>query len=278
MAKNPKPQITFRSYNPYEAKYPGLRVVSRETLHLIKILRSNGYKVVVEPDNGQKLFYLAEKGIKEFISDPIIALAINASLSLVINLVSSWIYDHLKRQPKSDELNLVLEIDENGQKARYNHSGQPISDEQFQSILSTMDNRAKQYSDSLKIQPPDLSHPYPIYLEHTSQIVGWAEKLITDSKGIKLEGVKIIDDQTRLSIEQKDLTGLSIGGIIRKSTCSICRKDYTKCNHITGKEYEGKGCVVRIEDILLADFSIVKNPVQSLARLTIASKGNYDKL
>lgn len=274
MRKTSKPQITFQSYNPYEARYSGLRVVSRETLHLIKILRSNGYKVVVEPNNGQKLFYLAEKGVKEFLSDPIIALAINASLSFVINLLTSWIYDRLKRKPESDEINFVLEFDENGTKVRYNHSGQPISDERFQNILSAMDKRAEQYKESLTVQPPDLSHIIPIYLEHTSQIIGWAESVFTDEIGLKVEGMKITDDQTWLRIEHDDLTGLSIGGIIRKSTCSICKKDYTECNHITGKQYNGKECIVRIDDILVADFSVVKNPIQPLARLSKARK-NY---
>jgi hypothetical protein len=267
MAKNSKPQITFQSYNPYEARYPDLRVVSRETLHLIKVLRSNGYKVVVEPNNGKKLFYLAEKGIKEFLSDPIIGLAINVSLSLVINLISSWIYDHLKRPPKNNEVNLVLEIDENGKRVRYNQNGQPISDQQFQNLLSVMENRAKQYSESLKTQPPDPLRPYPIYLEHTSQVVGWAEKVFKNDKGLMIEGVKITDEQTKLRIEYDDLTGFSVGGIIQKSTCSICKKDYTACNHITGKQYDGKDCIVRIDKILLADFSVVKNPVQPLARL-----------
>lgn len=264
MTRNSKPQIVFQSYNPYEARYPGLRVVSRESLHLMKILRSNGYKIVVEPQNGTKLCYLAEKGIKEFLSDPIIALAINASLSLLINLLSNWIYDHLKRKPKDDEINLVLEVNENGQKVRYNHSGQPISDEKFQSILALMSSRAKQYRDSLSVQPPDLFHFYPIYLEHTPQIVGWAEKVVKDNKGLMLEGVKITDEQTKLRIECDDLIGFSVGGIIQKSTCFICKKDYVACNHITGQIYDGKECVVRIDKILIADFSVVKILYSSL--------------
>jgi hypothetical protein len=268
MRKKSKPQVTFQSYNPYEARYPGLRVVSRQTLHLIKMLRSEGYKVSVEPENGTKLFYLAEKGIREFLADPIIALVVGVSLSFLVNLLSSWVYDFLKRKPENDdEVNMVLESDENGRKARYNYRGEPISDERFQALLSSVNDRAQQYSESLKLQPPDPSRPYPIYLEHTGQIVGWAERVVKDDTGMKIEGVKILDEQTHLRIQYDDLTGFSIGGIIRKSTCFICKRDYVECNHITGKQYNGKECVVRIDDILLADFSVVKKPVQPLAKL-----------
>lgn len=158
MRKEAKPHVTFQSYNPYEARYPGLRVVSRQTLHLIKMLRSAGYKVSVEPENGTKLFYSAEKGLREFLSDPITALVVNMSLSFLVNLLSSWVYENLKRKPEdNDEVNMVLEFDENGQKARYNYKGEPMSDERFQSILSSVNNRAQQYGDSLKLQPPDPS-------------------------------------------------------------------------------------------------------------------------
>ena len=87
-----------------------------------------------------------------------------------------------------------------------------------------------------------------------------------------LEGVKITDEQTKLRIECDDLIGFSVGGIIQKSTCFICKKDYVACNHITGQIYDGKECVVRIDKILIADFSVVKNPVQQFARIQKARK------
>jgi hypothetical protein len=267
VAKKTKPVSTFQSYNPYEARYPGLRVVSRENLHLIKILRLNGFKVSVQPENGTKLCYLAQKGVREFLSDPIVALTITTYLSILTSILSSWIYDKLKRQPQEDETNIVLEVDEDGRRVRYNQSGKPISNERFQSIIDLMKHRAEQYGDSLKIEPPDLSRPYPIYLEHSSQIIGWAGKLHKEEDGFKLHGVRITDEQARLRIQFDDLTGFSIGGIIQKSTCSVCKQDYVECNHITGNYYDEKECTVRIDKILIADFSIVQNPVQPLARL-----------
>ena len=273
MPKTPKPRITFQSYNPYEARYPGLRVVPRETLHLLKVLRSQGFKVIVEPENGTKLYYLAEKGIREFLADPIVATVVGVSLSFIVNLISSWVYDRLKHQPQpDDQVNLILEFDENGGKARYDHNGQPISDERFQAILSLLNERSRLYLESLKAVPPEPSRPYPIYLEHTSKIVGWAERIFTDDEGLKVERIKITDEETWVRTVSDDLTGFSIGGIIRKSACSICKQDYVACNHLAGRRYNGKECVVRIDDILLADFSIVKEPVHPLARIEKASK------
>jgi hypothetical protein len=265
--KKTKPIVTFQSYNPYEARYPGLRVVSRKVLDLMKTLRSNGYKVVVQPEDGAKLCYLTEKGVREFLSDPIVVLVLSSYSSLLIGLLTNWIYDNLKRRPQDNEINIVIEVDERGQKVRYSHSGRAISDERFQNILSLMENRARQYGSSLMVQPPFLTHPHPIFLEHTSQIIGWAGSLRRDEQGLRLDDVKITDEQAWLRIEMDDLTGFSIGGIIQKSTCSICNKDYVDCNHIGSEIYDGKECTIRIDKILIADCSVVKNPVQPLARI-----------
>jgi hypothetical protein len=268
MTKNRKPHIIFHSYNPYEARYPGLRVISREMLHLIKVLRDQGYNVIVEPDNGNSLYYLAEKGLREFLSDPVIVLVIGIPLNFLLNLISNWVYDRLKRKPRADdEVNLILEYDENGHKARYDHSGQQITDEQFLAIQHLLNERSRLFKESLSVVPPEPSRPYPIYLEHNPRIIGWAEKIVIDNNGLRVEGIKIFDQKTLMRIENNDLKGFSIGGIIRKSICSICNHDYVECNHLTGRKYNGEECVVRIDDILLADLSIVKKPVQPMAHL-----------
>lgn len=259
-------QIRFQSFNPYESLCLGHRVVSRETLHLIKRLRDEGYSVVVEPDDGTKLNYLAEKGLREFLSDPIYAVIVGIPLSVLVNIISSWLYDRFKRQPKATEVSLVLEFDEKGNRAFYNHKGEPITETRFQSILESLNSRAQQYEESRKVVPPDHTRPTPIHLEHTGKIIGWG-RVLSDDKGLKVESAKITDDETAHRVESGELSGFSISGLIYDSTCSICGKDYVECNHIAGTFYDEVECVVRIDGIDLAEISIVKNPVQPLAKL-----------
>lgn len=58
----------------------------------------------------------------------------------------------------------------------------------------------------------------------------------------------------------------SIGGIIKKSHCSICNENYNKCNHIKGKVYNGKLCVREISDIELEEVSFVETPANKHCR------------
>jgi hypothetical protein len=140
-----EPVIYIRSYNPYEARYPGRRVVSRETLHLIKLLREQGITVVVEPDDGTKLNYSTEKGLTEFLADPVHALAVGIPVGIVVNMISSWLYDRVKRKPVDDEVNVVIEVEDKGKRIRYSHSGKPISEKRFQSMLRVLERRAERY-------------------------------------------------------------------------------------------------------------------------------------
>jgi hypothetical protein len=119
-------EVHFQSYNPYEALYPNLRVVSRETYHLIKRLRLEGYTVVVEPDDGRELCYVVEKGLGDILSNPVVALIVNIPISIVTGFFTAWFYDLLKRPPKPEES--ILEYDEGGNRVRYSHSGKLISD------------------------------------------------------------------------------------------------------------------------------------------------------
>ncbi len=268
MTQDPKQEIHFQSYNPYEARYPGLRVVSRETLHLIKLMREAGYHVIIEPEDGTDLHYLAEKGLREILADPIVAMIIWIPLTIILNLLSNWLSDVWRRPPLKDEVQLVLvELDEFGNKLRYSQSGQPISEERFQAILKSLDDRANRYKESQQVATPISECPYPIYLEHTSKIVGWAERFVRDEKGLGVDGVRIVDPEIESLIEDGYITGFSYGGIIKGSTCSICDGEYVSCNHIACREYKGKECLVRIDDFLIAELSLVKDPIQPLARI-----------
>lgn len=59
----------------------------------------------------------------------------------------------------------------------------------------------------------------------------------------------------------------SIGGIIKKSECSICNDNYGKCNHIKGKVYMGEMCCRIITEMKLEEASIVENPANKHCRV-----------
>lgn len=66
----------------------------------------------------------------------------------------------------------------------------------------------------------------------------------------------------------------SIGGIIKKSHCSICNESYSKCNHIKGKLYNGELCVRVITEMELEEVSLVDVPANKQCRVsTIAYNG-----
>lgn len=52
----------------------------------------------------------------------------------------------------------------------------------------------------------------------------------------------------------------SVGGIIKKSNCSICKESYGKCNHIKGRLYNGELCVREISEMELEEVSLVQVP------------------
>jgi hypothetical protein len=58
----------------------------------------------------------------------------------------------------------------------------------------------------------------------------------------------------------------SIGGIVKKSECSICNDSYGKCNHIKGKLYMGEMCCRVITEMVAEEFSIVENPANKHCR------------
>jgi hypothetical protein len=266
--RSPK-HVVFQSYNPYERRCSGFKAVSRETLHLIKMLRSQGYTVTVEPNDGTKLNYIAQKGLREILSDPIILFAVGIPMQVLLGVVAAWLYDHLKRPPTQNDANLVMSFDEAGNVVRYNHSGQQISDQRFREILSSLDQRKREYLASLNEVSPDPNCPYPIHLEHTPKIVGWAEDTHFDDMGWVVDHIKIVDNETWQRIQSGELQGLSVGGIITSSICQVCKCEYVDCNHIGGQLYDGKECSVWIASICVAEISIVKEPVQPLARLHI---------
>ena len=61
--------------------------------------------------------------------------------------------------------------------------------------------------------------------------------------------------------------GMSIGAILNKASCSICRRDPHDCSHITGRIYDGNRCVRIIEEAELLEVSLVDRPSMPDARI-----------
>lgn len=85
-------------------------------------------------------------------------------------------------------------------------------------------------------------------------------------------GCRLVRDGTKYSMEcpvalAHNRVGLSIGYIIKKSSCSVCGADPVDCIHITGEEYGGKSCIRVIEEADLLEVSLVGRPAQPDARI-----------
>jgi hypothetical protein len=266
MPETSAPHIRIQSHNPYESRYPARRVISRDALHVTKLLREIGFSVIVEPDDGSKLNYSTEKGLKEFLADPIHVLIVGVPIGVVIDIFSNWLYQRFNRIPNSQEVNIVLEVDEHGTRIRYDHKGKPLSDKKFQAILRLFERKARRYEESQRIKPPDPLRPVPIFLEHSDKLVGWGRTSL-DEKGLRLNDVLMTHKKTLKRMEEGTLAGLSIGVLIHDSTCSICNGQYVDCNHIAGQLYDGEECTNRIEGVSLAETSLVSKPVQPRARI-----------
>lgn len=63
----------------------------------------------------------------------------------------------------------------------------------------------------------------------------------------------------------------SVGGIIKKSNCSICKEPYSKCNHIKGRLYNGELCVREITEMELEEVSLVDIPASKHCRMLTTS-------
>lgn len=85
-------------------------------------------------------------------------------------------------------------------------------------------------------------------------------------------GCRLVRDGTNYSMEcpvalAHNRVGLSIGYIIKRSSCSICGADPVDCLHITGEEYEGEMCIRVIEEADMLEVSLVGRPAQPDARI-----------
>lgn len=255
-------QIIIKSNNQYADAFPNRKIISRNTLHLIKILRSNGIEVIIEGPENTELEYFIEKGFKMFISNPIHLFLVNIPITVFLGIISSGIYDNIKGQMSNGigEEQLIIQENNNGTTYTYSEKGLPLSAEKIKELFDEA-QKNRTINIPTPISPDPSNYPCPIYLEHTSKIVGWCLPYKENDK-LHVKS-RITDDNTWKKIKNGTLKGFSIGAIVNDSKCSICGEQYIKCNHITGQKYKGKKCINNITSSSLYDISIVSDPVNA---------------
>ncbi len=259
--------LVIESFNPYSEQYPNRRVISRKELELLKLLRAEGLDIQVSGDPSHELNYLGRKGVHEWLSDPVIVQLVGIPLSIVCGMVSNALYNMFARK-KPNHTDVVLELDDNGNRARYACDGTPIEASQFNALLSAMQERRKVHSSVLQLSSPYPTRPVPLFLEHTSQVVGWGRVVANDDiRGLYVEDAVITDAEVSRRIKDGSLKGFSIGVLVREARCEICGESYFKCSHIAGQCYGGTVCLVSLTKLDLCEVSIVANPVQPAATI-----------
>ena len=258
-------EVVLSSFNPYQDRYPHRRVITREQLHLMKLLRAQGVSVRVDGDPDDELNYLALKGLREWLSDPIVVTSLSIPIGVMSGLIANALSDLVKgRSSRSTDVLIALADDGSG--LHYASDGRRLSKSEFNRLMRSVDRRYS-IAHPARVSSPDASRPVPVYLEHTDKVVAWG-RLSVDSVGLKVDEAVVTDDETWARLRDGSLAGMSIGALVRRSKCSICGESYFDCWHLSGNSYDGESCYVTIEELDLGEVSLVTDPANPLARVT----------
>ena len=259
--------LVIGQFNPYSEQYPNRRVISRKELELFKLLRAEGVDVRVDGDPSAELNYLSRKGVHEWLSDPIIVLLVGIPVNIACGVLSTVLYNMFAGK-KPDHTDVVLELDDNGNRAHYSCDGTPLDAQQFNALLNAMRERRMVHPNITELRSPYPTRPIPLFLEHTSQVVGWGTVVADDDiRGLRVKDAVITDTEVRRRIKEGSLKGFSIGILVREARCEICGGSYFNCGHIAGRFYNGISCLVRLIKFDICEISVVANPVNPLANL-----------
>lgn len=110
------------------------------------------------------------------------------------------------------------------------------------------------------------------HFDRAHEALDWAGRSIRTTFGCRLE----FDpdrgySQTCPVALAHTRVGLSTAYIIRESECSICGRDPEDCDHISGREYEGKACFRRVTRADIDHIALVDRPKQIDTRITSQS-------
>jgi len=244
------------------------RLISQPALELVKLLRAEGHLVVVEPNNGSGIKYYIRKGEFDVLRDPLLLELLGIPFGIFSALVATWLQNRLSRRGeeanaskrKGSSSRMVVEVHETSTRSFRDHEGRRVKEETVRRVTRLIEQQAEAMNATKLAKSPYPDMPFPICLEHTGRIVGWAN-LREEDTGLLASPAIILDDETWGRLQRGELRGFSISGVVRESQCSICNADYAECNHIAGLDYEGSVCVNAIKNVDLFEVSVVEEPV-----------------
>jgi len=259
--------LVIEQFNPYSEQFPDRRVITRKQLDILKFLRAEGVDVRVSGDPSHELNYLSQKGVHEWLSDPVILQLVNITVSIACGIISTALYN-MYAGKKPDHTDVVLELDNEGKRAHYACDGVPLKTPEFNALLKAMQERRKVHPDVRLLESPYPTRPMPLCLEHTGRVVGWGRVVADDdTRSHRIEDALITDIDTWRRIKEGSLRGFSIGLLVREAQCEICGESYFECGHIASQQYAGISCAVRLTKFDLCEISIVTSPINPLANL-----------
>jgi hypothetical protein len=262
-------QVVIRSFNPHRARGLKRTVLTRPALEILKALRAQGYRVRADPNEGERIEFLTTKGALDFFRDPVILLTLSVPIGVLTSIIGNWLYNRTRRQHQVvDSVSIAIELSESGHSLRYDHAGREISERRFRDVLGMMQARQHYFDTLASRNSPFPDKPWPICLEHSDRVVGWA-RLRETREGLNVEPGIITDSETWHRIRSGQLRGISFSGVVAEARCSVCEGDYTACEHHAGQRYGQVECVSHLAQIDLCEVSVVETPANPECLVTL---------
>ena len=261
-------KIFIESFNPYEAIFPNRKLITLDTLILIKQLRQEGYDVQVLPDDDRPVEYIFQKGLKEFLSNPITLIILNIPITIILNLISNYVQKRLDILKKvNEDRNLFIIIDKSTN-ITYNYEGEILSNSILKNRERKIFETKLKFKNAFEKQAPSNFPPVPIFYEHKPEIVGWC-RLSVEQDGLKLYDGNVIDKRIKDKLIKGKIKGLSVTGIAKKTECSLCKGDFISCIHLTNEETKVTNTIQKADFI---EVSLVKTPINKNCIVSLINK------
>lgn len=258
-----KGRIEIEAFNPYENRFPNRKLITLESLILIKYLRSEGYEICVLPNNKVSIEYLFKKGVRDFLSDPLNIVLIQIPIGIATSLMANYIQELIAKKLNYKAGSRIKINSENITLIHSNHffdiHGIKITKNIYNSKINNHKKKAEKFNKFISLNSPFFEYPAPIFLEHEPVIVGWCT-LYVDETGLRTEGV-ITNEIIKRRVSQGRYKGASVTGIAKVTECSICKENFINCNHIAGQIYNDKECTNKILEADFIEMSLVKEPI-----------------
>lgn len=263
-----KQTIEIETFNPYEFLLPNRKLLTHDTLTLVKLLRQEGHTVIIKPNDDIPVEYLFKKGYTEIFADPVYAFLINTATTITTtiattlfsNYVQKLIDKHSKSKEKIDSTqtknNFIISINN----TITNLNGKTYSASELKDLKGKQLRKIEEYKQCFSSKGPYLHLSVPLFKEHRPKIVGWCI-LQADDKGLKIKEGRITDKSIKRKLSEGKFKGASITGVATEVICSICKTNWVECNHMSGEKYSGKTCLASITQAIPIEVSLVKKPI-----------------